>query len=92
MSGLRTATPIFLGPVEEVEGGCGRGGVPVSDGAQAGGERGGSRVQTTAALPTFPPFTACARSLYALRTGRALPLWLFVLRKIQRCRGAGACL
>ena len=24
--------------------------------------------------------------------GRLLSLWLFVLRKIQRCRGAGACL
>ena len=22
--------------------------------------------------------------------GRPLPLWLFILRKIQRCRGAGA--
>ena len=27
-----------------------------------------------------------------LRAGRLLSLWLFVLRKIQRCRGAGACL
>ena len=26
------------------------------------------------------------------RAGRLLSLWLFVLRKIQRCRGAGACL
>ena len=32
------------------------------------------------------PFTACVRSLLLLL------LWLFVLRKIQRCRGAGACL
>ena len=38
-------------------------------------------MQTTAALPPFPPSTACARSLYALRAGRALPLWLFVLRE-----------
>jgi len=55
VSGLRTATPIFLGPVEEVEGGCGRGGVPVSDGAQAGGEGGGAEYKLLLLSPLFRP-------------------------------------
>ena len=43
----------------------------------------------TAALPFFALHRLCPLALRS-RAGRLLSLWLFVLRKIQRCRGAGA--
>ena len=65
VSGLRTATPIFLGLVKEVEGGWGGGGggAPASSVAQAGNEERGQNVNYCP--PPSTPFTACAHLLYA---------------------------
>ena len=65
-------------------------GSPASGFAQAGNEERGQNVNYCPPLlrPSPPVSTLALRS----RTGRLLSLWLFVLRKIQRCRGAGACL
>ena len=66
-----------------------RGGTPASSDVQAGEEEEGAECEL---LPS--PFSAlrrlCTLAIHP-RAGRALlPLWLFVLRKAQRCRGAGA--
>jgi len=50
------------------------------------GEQSASVLSCALLLSPPLPFTACVRSLLLLL------LWLFVLRKIQRCRGAGACI
>ena len=63
------------------------GGTPTSSDTQAGRVGGGQKLlpPPRSALHRLCPFAV------RLRAGRLLSLWLFVLRKIQRCRGgAGA--
>ena len=62
-------------------------GYPLGRAPEARGGAGGDVVEVRSALP---PTAVHAPSLVRSRADRALPLWLFVLRKIQRCRGAGA--
>ena len=65
-----------------------RGGSPASGVAQAGKEGGGAECELLPS-PFYALHRLCPLALRS-RAGRLLSLWLFVLRKIQRCRGAGA--